>query len=364
MTTPRLAVLGYGRFGRAFADLALDAGLPVRAFDPAAEVPEALRAGSMQELLANADDVLLPVPIHALRGCLRQIRPFLRSDHLVIDVASVKLTPVAIMTEILGRELQWVATHPLFGPSALALGERPLRAVVCPNTRHPDAAGRARRMYERIGCSVIEQDADAHDRLMARSHALTFFVAKGMLDVDLGNRAAFGPPSVRAMASVIDAVRSDAGHLFLAIEKDNPYAAEARLRLLDALLQVHAQLEEADAASASSQEQFDIPDLGRQAPELRETRALIDDLDLEIVRLLERRARLALRAGLIKSEHGSGVRDAARERSLLEERRRWACELGLDEEAVAAVFKSIVRLSRAVQRADDRLVSPLEGGSR
>ena len=34
MTTPRLAVLGYGRFGRAFVDLALDAGLPVRALDP------------------------------------------------------------------------------------------------------------------------------------------------------------------------------------------------------------------------------------------------------------------------------------------------------------------------------------------
>jgi len=92
-----------------------------------------------------------------------------------------------------------------------------------------------------------------------------------------------------------------------------------------------------------------IPDLGDRAPALREIRTVIDDLDLELVRLLGRRARLARGAGRIKASHGHGVRDPVRERSLLADRRRWAEEEGLDPEAVDAVFRSVVRLSRGAQ---------------
>ena len=86
------------------------------------------------------------------------------------------------MSRILGDAVPWVGTHPLFGPTSVALGENPLVAVVCPNSTHPEAHHRARSLYERIGCRVVEMDPDSHDRLMAKTHALAFFVAKGMLD--------------------------------------------------------------------------------------------------------------------------------------------------------------------------------------
>ena len=43
-----------------------------------------------------------------------------------------------------------------------------------------------------------------------------------------GEGAAFVPPSFKALARPIDAVRSDAGHLFATIQNDNPFAAAAR----------------------------------------------------------------------------------------------------------------------------------------
>jgi len=346
-----LGILGYGRFGRALAELAADAGLAVRAFDPTAVVPADLRAGSSAELARACGQVMLAVPTQALRGCVEELRSHLTGEHLVMDVASVKLEPEAIMAELLGTDIPWVATHPLFGPSAMALGERPLRAVVCPNGLHPVAASEARRVYERLGCEVDEQDADTHDRLLARGHALTFFVAKGMLDVGGESLTKIGPPSVRAMAKVVDSVRGDAGHLFLAIERNNPYAAEARRELLEALERVHEQIEAAHDDERTVEPTIQIPDLGDRAPALREIRSVIDDLDLELVRLLGRRARLARGAGRIKASHGHGVRDPIRERSLLADRRRWAEEEGLDPEALDAVFRSVVRLSRAAQRS-------------
>ena len=358
-----LGVVGYGRFGRALSELAIESGRSVRAFDPAATVPGALRADSVADLASRCAELVFAVPAQALEASVREARPHLTSRHLVMDVASVKLEPEAVLAGVLGAEIPWVATHPLFGPSALALGERPLRVVVCPNGIHPEATAAARRVFETMGCEVIEQDADTHDRVLARGHALTFFVAKGMLEVGEGSLTEEGPPSVRAMSRVVDSVRSDAGHLFLAIGRHNPYAAEARRDLLDELQRVHDEIESlAEAGEAarpgdsagsgeSAASAIRIPDLGDRAPELREIRSLIDDLDLELVRLLGRRARLARSAGGIKSSHGHGVRDPIRERTLLAERRRWAEAEGLDPEAVDAVFRRVVRLSREAQDA-------------
>jgi prephenate dehydrogenase len=186
---------------------------------------------------------------------------------------------------------------------------------------------------------------------MARTHAVAFFVAKGLLDIGAGDDLDFTPPSFRALAQTIDTVRSDASHLFLAIERDNPYAVEARRALLDALAAVHAELEGLtdDRLAAADPHMFELPNLGAQTPELRETRDLIDDVDAEIVELLARRTHLARRASRIKTAHGAEIRDPRREQALLEERRRRAAALGLSEEAIAEIFAAILRFSRAAQ---------------
>ena len=180
------AVLGHGRFGRALCELLTDAGLRARALDPAAVIPEPWRAGGRAELVAGADVVVLATPVHTFRAELQALREHLTPGHLVLDVGSVKIQPETDLREVLGADIPWVATHPLFGPASLARGERPLRVVVCPNDQHPVAVVRARALYERIGCVVVEQDASTHDEAMAQTHALVFFLAKALLDIEIG----------------------------------------------------------------------------------------------------------------------------------------------------------------------------------
>src|SRR4029077_4535001 len=116
------------------------------------------------------------------------------------------------------------------------------------------AATRVRTLYEQIGCEVIEQTPESHDRMMAHTHALTFFVAKGMIDAGAGMEVPFAPPSFQAIARTIETVRSDAGHLFTAIARDNPFAAEARKQLVSALSSIDQALDtpEADSADTAS----------------------------------------------------------------------------------------------------------------
>ena len=351
-----VAIVGYGRFGRALAQLFAEAGIALRAYDPHADVPADYRAGSLGEVTSGATFVVVAVPVAGMRPVIVALRPHLKPWQVVLDVGSVKVRPAAVLTDVLGDTIPWCATHPLFGPLSLALAERPLRVVVCPAAAHPGAAARVRALYERIGCEVVEQTPEAHDRVMAHTHALTFFVAKGMIDAGAGMEVPFAPPSFQAIARTIETVRSDAGHLFAAIARDNPFAADARKQLVSALSSIDPALDVEEAAGAaggapaSDAARFSIPDLGNRSPELKQAREHIDVIDHEILRLLAQRAQLSQRAAQAKAKLGAPVLDATREAEVIGARRTWANDLKLDADAISDVFRAILTMSRRVQR--------------
>ena len=346
-------IVGYGRFGQALATMLFEAGIQVYAFDPAVAVPGQLQPPG--DRLAGVGHVFLCVPVWAFHQALTDLRSELGPEHVVVDVGSVRSGPERSMWDILGSAVPWVGTHPLFGPSAVALGERPLRVVVTPNELHPSAVEGVAALYERLGCEVKREAADDHDRRMAYSHALAFFVAKALMDLEAPTDSEFVPPSFQSIARTVESVRSDAGHLFLSIQNLNPHAERARGDLLDRMTQLHTELGlvDPDKLDEPTRPAFSIPDLGSAAPELRETRDLIDEVDRELVRVIARRAQLALRAGKIKRDSGSRIRDPEREREVLQERRAWALREDLDPAAVALVFEALMALARGAQEAGD-----------
>jgi len=348
-----VGILGYGRFGKALGELLVEAGIDYRAYDCSAEVPAEYRASSVKDLARTADFVVVAVPVPAMHAVLSELRPHVRPSQVVLDVGSVKVAPAAVLDSIFGAEIPWCATHPLFGPVSLAMAEKPIRVVVCPAPAHPGAAARVRRLYEVIGCEVVEQTPESHDRVMAHTHALTFFIAKGMIDSGAGLEVPFAPPSFQAFARTIDTVRSDAGHLFAAIASENPFAGQARKELVRALVAIDKALDESHAGgsetSTATAVKFAIPDLGQQSPELKEVRELVDTVDREIVTLLARRVQLSHRAARAKATLGAPVLDSAREADVIAAREHWAKAAKVDPDAVRDVFRAIITMSRRVQ---------------
>lgn len=241
------ALLGYGRFGQAFADLLQAAGHGVRVHDPHAEVPPALTGASLAATVAGADWVVLAMPVPLLGHALASLRPLLDPAQTVIDVGSVKEQPCALLDDYLGAAIAHAGTHPLFGPLSLARGE-PLRAVVCPSPAHPAAAARTRALFASLGCTVVTQDPATHDRAMARTHALAFFIARALVEMGVGEELSVAPPSFLGLANMLAAVRGDAGHLFAAIQRENPYADAAREELLQRLALIQRRLRTGDEA--------------------------------------------------------------------------------------------------------------------
>ncbi|WP_426754304.1 prephenate dehydrogenase/arogenate dehydrogenase family protein [Myxococcus sp. Y35] len=336
--TERIALLGYGRFGRALSELLVEAGLRPRVFDPRQEaVPAELAVPTLADAVLGAEVVVLAMPVSAMRTVLEELHPHLTPAQTVLDVGSVKVRPVQVLASVLGRDIPWVGTHPLFGPASLARGDLPRRTVVCPNELHPDAVRRARALFERIGCEVTELSPDAHDALMARTHVLTFFLAHGLLKAEAGKDLPFAPPSFQPVARLEEYARLEVPHLFGVVQSENPYARDARVRLLDALTQLHLGCETVDSGAPAT-----VP----APPGLTEVREHVDALDRELVQLLGRRARLIQQAARLKAEHGLPLPDPEREASLLEARRQWASELKLDTDATEDVFRAVLRFSR------------------
>ena len=76
----------------------------------------------------------------------------------------------------------------------------------------------------------------------------------------------------------------------------------------------------------------------------------IDDIDEELLRLLNMRARLALKVGALKHSANLPFCDPDRERSVLQRLQEMNCG-PLDPRAVDKVFRRIIRESRRVQAA-------------
>lgn len=74
----------------------------------------------------------------------------------------------------------------------------------------------------------------------------------------------------------------------------------------------------------------------------------IDDIDAELLRLLNMRARLALKVGALKQAADLPFCDPDRERDVLRRIQQINCG-PLDERAVGKVFRRIIRESRRIE---------------
>ena len=74
---------------------------------------------------------------------------------------------------------------------------------------------------------------------------------------------------------------------------------------------------------------------------IEDVREAIDSLDREIVSLIGRRSRYVEAATRFKTDEES-VRAPERQRTLLEERRRWAIEEALDPDVIEKLYKDLV----------------------
>jgi prephenate dehydrogenase len=197
----RLAIIGVGLIGGSLS-LALkragQVGEAVGYGRSAANLQDALRLGvidriaaSPAEAVADADMVIVAVPLGAMQATFEAIRPALSPQAIITDVGSAKASVIAAARAGLGECLpRFVAGHPIAGAektgAAAAQAElfQNRRVILTPSPETlPAALEKTWQMWQAAGAEVLDMAADEHDRLLAATSHLPHLLAFALVEM-------------------------------------------------------------------------------------------------------------------------------------------------------------------------------------
>jgi prephenate dehydrogenase len=226
----RLALIGCGLMGGSFAmalrKAASDHQVPLRINGYSRSRGSAHRAwelGIIDEVhesaaaaVVGADVVLLAVPVTATEATLTDLLPALSTDALIMDVGSTKRDVVASARAALAGDVlrQFVPCHPIAGKETGGIEQadarlyQARRCIITPLPENdPPRLQRAQRLWEAVGCSVVQMSAEQHDRTFAAvshlPHLLAFAFVNGVAQQpDAARHLALAGPGFRDFSRI------------------------------------------------------------------------------------------------------------------------------------------------------------------
>lgn len=240
----QVGIIGYGRFGRLVARIIRskfeNVGIAVFTRSKQPGMSGGVEFASLDKVCGS--QVIIPcVPISAFAEVIKSISGKLKPGALVVEVCSVKVFPVEVMSRYLPPEVEILATHPIFGPDSARGGLRGLRIVLHGVRVSPARYERIKQACLDIGLEVIEMSPEEHDRLMAFSMAYAHLVGRIGERMNLKNT----PVDTRGFAQLMKVqkqVTNDRFTLFKDIQNYNPYAREMRQEFRQALAEIEMEL--------------------------------------------------------------------------------------------------------------------------
>ncbi|MBN2445438.1 MAG: bifunctional chorismate mutase/prephenate dehydrogenase [Phycisphaerae bacterium] len=177
--------------------------------------------------VAEADVVVISVPIDVTIDVIRELGPLVPETGLLMDVTSIKSGPVEAMLS--SSRASVVGTHPLFGPSVHSLqGQR----VVLTPARGDAWLDWTRQMFRARGLNVVETTPAGHDRMMAvvqvLSHFATEVLGQTLADLQVPLRETLEFTSPIYLIEMLMAARhfGQSGELYADIQMSNPARTE------------------------------------------------------------------------------------------------------------------------------------------
>lgn len=230
-----VGIVGLGSFGRFIASL-MPKDIAVWGSSRTIKQLDGVEMKPLEEVV-KADVLILGFPLGAYETMLQKIAPILPAETLVVDVCSVKVKPEEMLQKYLPHHTNILSTHPLFGPQSAANGTKGHKLVVTKNVVNEKSQALLRYCEEKLELEISHMTAGEHDRIMARVHALTFFVARGLREMNLAEEQ-FMTPSYQQLLNMVEFDKSHSDELFDTIENGNPFAVETRQEFMRTLREI------------------------------------------------------------------------------------------------------------------------------
>lgn len=223
-----------GGMGRMFLDRLRSAGCAAVGWDvrpgdggTAADVLDP--TGEMRAALAAADLVILAVPDQVACRAAPHLARAMDAGAMLVDCTSVKAPYAAAVGD--AGDCGLVSVNPLFGPGLDWAG----RSIVVTELRPPRRPERLTAFLEGAGLRIIRLDAARHDRLAAEAQAQLHAALLGFMAAASPDGMLFDTPPHRVTRMLAARILSGAPQVYWEIQTANPFAPEARRRLIAAL---------------------------------------------------------------------------------------------------------------------------------
>jgi chorismate mutase/prephenate dehydrogenase len=157
-----VVVGGEGQLGRIFVDL-------FRRSAYAVTVLEQDDWGNSEQLLADANVVLVAVPIRITSSIIKQLNA-LPEDCILADVTSIKESPVNEMLKVHAGPV--VGLHPMFGPDVTGLIKQ---TIIACDGRYPEKYQWLLDQFKVWGALIYSVEASDHDQAMSMVQVMRHF---------------------------------------------------------------------------------------------------------------------------------------------------------------------------------------------
>jgi prephenate dehydrogenase len=150
--------------------------------------------------VAEADLIMLSVPLGAMQTLLHEMQPHLRKETIITDAGSAKKSVVEAVESALGQlPPTFVAGHPIAGKESSGVEEADgelfvkHRVILTPTEEtHPHALVQVRELWQALGACVSEMTPAYHDEVLAATSHLPHLLAFALVDLlneheELGN---------------------------------------------------------------------------------------------------------------------------------------------------------------------------------
>ena len=237
-----VGIIGLGSFGRFAASLVpRDADVVLYGYDPKEAPVDGVKLVDLATL-AKADVVILAVPLEQYPVLLPQLQPLIGPDTLLVDVCSVKVRPAQHIHKYFPDHANLLLTHPLFGPQSAGESTKGHKLIVTESKG--DIAQQLLDFCEqKLELELHNMTNEEHDQLMAQVHVLTFFVARGLSDLQI-KKGPFITPSYKMIMDLVTFDQTHSDELFQTIQRGNPYAESMRQQVVQSFSKLAASLEE------------------------------------------------------------------------------------------------------------------------
>jgi prephenate dehydrogenase len=239
-----VGIVGYGSFGALLARLIAPYAV-VRVYDHQSittALPDNVTEANIKEV-ANCQVVIISTDLMNIASVCDALAPLVTPQTIVMDVCSVKIRPAEILAEKLGNRCRLLLTHPMFGPQSVTENGSLSRddVIIWYELSGGPFTELEQLFATKLGLTICTMTPEEHDRQMAYIHGLTFFVTRGLVNMnipELSLRTGY----YKKLRALIALEETHSPAIFKTVEAGNPYVAAVRRQYITALQSLDASI--------------------------------------------------------------------------------------------------------------------------